>query len=65
MYTWGWCKSRTVDDWPANYSVCRNSVKRREWKFAKIRGCLQPGTMFSPMHGANEKEAKEMESLKM
>ena len=50
---------------PVNYPLCYNYAQRRQWKFAKIRGYLSTGTMFAPMQGAYEKEAKVLVSLIM
>ena len=40
MKTLRWCKRRTNEDRPASYSVCCNSAKQCDWKFAQIRGYL-------------------------
>ena len=56
---------RTNGDGPSNYPLCCSYAQRRESKFSQIRGNIYPGTMFAPMQGAYEIEAKEMECLKM
>ena len=40
MQTLRWCERSTDMDGPANYSVSNNSAKRRDFKFAQIRGQL-------------------------
>ena len=59
------CEKRIYENGPANYPLCCNYAQRREFKFAQIWGYIWPGTMFALMQRAYEKEAKELESLKM
>ena len=49
----------------ANYTLCCKHAQLRQWKFAQIRGFFYIGTMFAPMQGAYEKEAKVLVNLKM
>ena len=65
MQTLFWHEMRTYLNGPANCSVVCCAVWGRQWKFAKIRSYLSPGTMFAPRKGAYEKEATWKESLKM
>ena len=55
----------TNGDGSANYALCCNYAQRREWKLEQIRGYIYTGTMYAPIQGASEMEAKEMDCLKM
>ena len=65
MLTLGRCKNRNYENGPANYTLCCNYAQPREWNFAQIWGYILSGIMFAPTQGAYEKEAKEMENLKL
>ena len=64
MQTMARCNRGTYEDGPANYPLCCNYTQRRRRKLAQIRGYLKPGTMFAPMQGAYENEAKVLVGLK-
>ena len=59
------CKKGTYEDGTANYTLCCNYAQRRQCKFVHIRGYLYIGTMFTPMQGACENEAKVLVNVKI
>ena len=65
MLTMARCKKGTCEYGPANYPICYNYAQHRQWEFAQIRGYLYTDTMFPPMQGTYEKEAKVLVNLKM